>query len=343
MSSRVAGLDQNLLEDTRVALRQGAQLASWWKDRHESLSVFTLFESQPQGARVQGFFDQVEIDGAERTAMGCLQRASFQLGESSPLGQAEGFCESLKKHFCQSARWQRGNGLPGGFGYRALAFQKSGNPEAEYFQSAPSTVNFNEVGPMYEWLLLQVDINDFVRSFPPLRPFARFLHRFIREAAFIVSHSDYQTRVLAGESDSVAECRFGYAFVPALVEANHFGFGPGRFGIAIKQFDFRLLESRRLDIHVSFLVTPRSEQVLDFWGVCPVYGLAHLLDRATFGGLGIRERAHDKLDRQMLTQHGRVHNNLLQDMRESFESWPGRSDRTTEGPPTPGMSRVGEV
>lgn len=315
-----------LIEQAEIALRNGAPLFSWWKAKESSGSLrkFPLFPGNPY-PEILGFYDALELDGRTTSVMGCLQRTRFPRKQASSSETADAFATLIKSSFLQLCKWSRPEGLPGGFGYTALHYKLKDSGDYGVFprSSPPTWVDLAEVGSRYDWILLQVDIYDFVRGLPGFHKYAKTLSRFFKEAAYVALSSDYSYSVTALPEGAVAECCFGYSFLPCLVEPNFFGFGPGRFGAAIKQFRFILLNSGQLEIQLAFIVAPRSQKVLYLWGFDPVYSSIHLLNALTFNLFGLKQRAHDRLDALMLGLHGRVHQNLLEDMREIWEnqSW----------------------
>ena len=239
----------------------------------------------------------------------------------------------MKSQFLRIATWTHPDGSAAGFGYTPLVYETRTEGGHGGFGPA-SDFRLEQVDRDYSWAVLQVDIHDFVRSFPPARPFARQLSSRIRESAYVVTHPNYSTPVSPAPPGSVAESRFGYSFLPTTVEPNFFGFGPGRFQAAIKQFRFLLLDNGDLEIRLSFIVAPRSQKVLYLWGFDPVYTLVHLINAVTLGVFKIRRRAHDRLDAVMLSLHGNVHQNLLDGMRSIWEEshWVGEEQgKTPEG------------
>jgi len=97
-------------------------------------------------------------------------------------------------------------------------------------------------------------------------------------------------------------------------------YGPGRFFSAYKQFRFFLMEDGAVSIEVLFLVTPRCQMVLNILGVDPVFGTVAIVDALTMGGGSLNQRAHAGIDRFAMQHHCRVHENLLDGMRQIWES-----------------------
>lgn len=321
MDNRDSSDFSRLVEDTKVALDSGAELFHWWKRKEQAGELGKFEIRRPHEAcEVSAFYDQVELDGRRTSVMGCQQTAHYRRTAGSS-GMSSGFEAFLKARFLELCRWVNPDGLPGGFGYRPLLQQWKEGARVEGFPD-DSPLDLAEIGKSLDWVVCRVDIHDFVRTFPGLRSRARTFSKFVREAAYVVFDPVFFSQAAPLAEDALAECVFGYSFLPSLVEPNHFGFGPGRFGTAIKQFQFVLREEGRIDIRTSFLVAPRSERVLYFGGFDPVYSAVHLVNALTFNLFEIRRRVHDSLDAFMLSHHARVHQALLDGMRGVWEELP---------------------
>jgi hypothetical protein len=226
------------------------------------------------------------------------------------------------------ATWTHPDGLPGGFGYFPLLRKecRSGRVVAFGDPGRASELDLSRVGTDYDWVTLKVEIYDFVRCVPAMRPHVKTLSRFIKEAAYITACSDFMQCHFPDGEKIAEECGLGYAFLPAVVHPNPFGYGPGRFGVALKLFRFAVLQNGDFEVSMIFLSVPRSTAVLYLWGLDPVYGTARLLDFLTFRRLGILRGLQDRLDRQFLTQHGVVHQSAIEGLRRTWEEtrWSGR-------------------
>jgi hypothetical protein len=260
------------------------------------------------------------------SVMGCLQSARFTVDMDSEAGAR--FVADLPGVFAQHCSWIRIDGDRGGFGYTPILRQReeAGDPEP------PSTeaVDFRLDG--LEWQLLRVDIHDFVRAIPMMRPVSRPMSRRIREAALITVIPELFDPLIPAASEKVAETAFGYAFLPLAPEPNIFGFGPGHFRSAVKQFHFVLHTDLSLEIRLAFIVSPRSEKIMSIRGFDPVYSFVDIVDRLAFRRLGLSARFHDRMDAVMLGLHGQVHQNLLADLEPFWTRGVGASPGSGSAP-----------
>jgi hypothetical protein len=130
------------------------------------------------------------------------------------------------------------------------------------------------------------------------------------EAVCVVALPEF-VRVIEHPSPAcVLEVAIGYPFIDHAPIPNFFGFGPGKFGTAVKLFTFRLTHDHRIRVVMEFAAAPRARQVFDFFGLDPIYDGAELLRRLS---LGLFDPAglHDAMDTSMLVEHCHVHQKLM--------------------------------
>ena len=296
----------DLLEPTQAALASGDELMRWWLEHRTGTGfrVASLVDPHDSLVEMSGLFSSTEKEG--RSVMACLQRARLRApADSRVLGRFE----DIPEVFASLCHWNGPGGRRGGFTYTPLLQKRLGD---ETPQSALAGVPTDFSLKGLEWLVARVDIHDFVRAIPPLAPLAGVLSRFVREAAFVVVHRNYGAASLS--SGGRSSCSFGYSFLPVAPEPSPFGFGPGHFGAAIKQFQFSQTADGALEVSLTFLVSPRSEKVLSLAGFDPVYSIVEFVDRVSRCRFDLKRRAHDRLDESMLRLHGNVHHRLLMDM-----------------------------
>jgi hypothetical protein len=317
---RLAGqeVSSELREGALQAERSGGLLFDWWRQEEASggLKKFSLLAQKSDAVQMDGFFERLVLDGRDVSVMGCVQRFQFQTGWA-PERLTERLAAFVLEEYFAKASWPRRDGETGGFRYSPL-FGKTRDSRLMVLEGAD--LSLNRVQREFEWAVFQVDILDFVRSFPIPSWAVRSMSRFIREAAFIQFHSRFAEPALVEPEGALSRHCFGYSFLPAAVHPSIFGFGPGRFGTAVKQFDIAALHDGRVEFRLAFIVTPRSEMVLNVWGFDPVYAFSRLLDLLTFKRLNLDRRIHDRLDAQMLTQHCQVHHSFLEGIAEAFQA-----------------------
>lgn len=304
----------DFLQANRTALDNGKILLDWWLKNCQNLERFELLPGNGSLVEMSGFFADYSLFDGQKSIMGCIQKAQFRTDGTIAKNRSRSLAKYIEGSFIHDCHWEHQNGSPAGFTYSSILTKESGNNHMPEFSTTPD-FGVGEIGKKYEWVLARVDIHDFVRSFQPVRFAADFLSNYIKEKAYIVFHEEFGETNDSISSGGMESYSFGYSFLPVEVEPNLFGFGPGKFGTAVKQFHFRKKAPDLLEIQILFIVAPRSQKVLDFWGFDPVYTMVHVVDLFTLSQLEIRERFHKSADSVMLRLHGQVHHNLLLGMQ----------------------------
>lgn len=318
-----AGRLPGFARDAEEALKAGRQIVSWWKDKSllNELKLFPLKPAYPPYFQMDGFFDSIMLIGQMKptSIMGCLQTHRFKR-RRPPAENAAAHLETfIDQHFMARSYRTRPDGSPGGFRYRPICYKEKDGRLVEPSDRESLGTDLVRLRNDREWAVLRVDILDFLRVNPTLAPYDNTLSRFIRQSAYIVVHEDLALETTKAPREVIAERRFGYAFLPREVEPNFFGFGPGKFGAAIKQWRFFLYLNGDVEVQVAFLVAPRSEKVLDLGGFDPVYASITLADAASLGVFGLRASGHASLDHVFLEHHGTVHADIVMGMADVWE------------------------
>ncbi len=281
-----------------------------WEQSRGDFEPIPLPGLGPHQVEMSGFLGELRqpIDG-ESSMMACVQTARFPIDveQDAPVVLER----DLTARYATEARGLHPNGRPAGFGYDAiLACDRQGTVTRVENGTSSEALDFSRVGTDLEWSMLRVDIHDFL-AVTPFAPAIGVLGPRMPVAAYVVVHEDFGARLTGSASDALAECRFGYAFLPCPCESSPLGFGPGRFGAAFKQFRFSLLRSGELEIELCFVISPRSQRLSNLRRFDPVYGGLRALDVLTAGALDLNRRGRDAFDTYFLTLHGRVHHELL--------------------------------
>jgi hypothetical protein len=328
--------DRLLLAKTEEAIRDGSQLARWWREQERELPFFPLDlkKSYRLPNKAEGFFGALPINGVPRSVMGCRQ--TVELGSLPGANAPARLRDFVLGEFQKRAHWTYDDGAPGGFTFEKLFFKTmAGNygqfpavqqdakrhidgvsPSARSAEGPPQgPMDWRDLGRRYAWVLLLVHIHDFVVNMGPFQ-------RRIPEAAYVVPHPDF-VRIVENPSPEYAlEVSIGYPFVDVAPHPNIFGFGPGKFGAAVKLFSFLLTPKQDVRVRMVFAAAPRAQKVLDFGKHVPdpVYGGAEALRYLTLG-LVKPAAIHDRMDSQMLTLHCQVHQTLMDGLEKVWTAW----------------------
>lgn len=309
--------DQWLIQNGEIGYQKAAGLVDWWRAKKAAgqLATRTLDLPRNKSISITRFFDAMPTeDGKTVTAMGCSWKSRFSLREAE--GEPEPMHRSIGRHFFRRALWKNSDGLPGGFHFIPLNYRSlNGDGDGSFAPGAP--VELGDLGSKYEWLILNAVVNDFFRNSPgpPMPTF--MLKKMPVMASYILMHKEYLTPFDPAPADAIADYTCGYSFLPVPVTKNIFGYGPGKFKAAFKQFRWTLLPNSEVEIEMLFLAAPRSEKLLDLGGFDPVYGIIDLLNKLTLNR-GFGKWAHGKLDDFQLQVHARVYQSLLEGMKDSW-------------------------
>ena len=305
-----------MIQKTEEAIRDGLQLERWWREWERDLPLFPLDLKRKYRLpnKAEGFFSSLPINGVTRSVMGCRQEVEFArlTGANAP----ERLRNFVLGEFLKRAHWTYEDGAPGGFTfekslYKTAEGQYGAFPEFQRLEP----VDWRELGRQYAWTLLTVHLHDFVVKMGPWK-------KRIREAAYVVPHPDFVHVVENPSKEIVAEVSIGYPFVDVAPFPNLFGFGPGKFGVAVKLFSFLLTPKNEIRVRMLFAAAPRAQRVFDFGRSIPdpVYGGAELLRYLSLG-LVKPEAIHDRMDAQMLALHCQVHQTLMDGLEKVWNDW----------------------
>lgn len=314
-SPRLTDHDRSLVRKCEAAVRDGLALEQWCRmaggDRREfPLHVdgrFTL----PNRAR--GYFGSLILNGAETSVMGCRQHIEF--ARPRPRVDAGALLrEFVLGEFLNRAHWVNEDGTPGGFGVKRSLYQTADGSYGK-FEDEDSTgaMHWLELGPLYRWVLLTITLNDFAFRMGPVS-------RRMDEAVCVTPIREFTHVAEDPAPDCALEVSIGYPFIEHAPVPNFFGFGPGKFGTAVKLFSFFLMRDQRIRVLMEFAAAPRARKVFDFWGVDPVYDGAEMLKAVTLGALDPAS-IHDSMDTSMLVSHCQVHQKLMDGAARKWEEW----------------------
>ena len=311
--------DKDLIEAAGVAHSRASELLTWWKEHRDAKALKFFEQPMPrnQDVKLECFYDTLRLDGKPAGVMACSWKSRFprKQAATSPLSM-DAF---LYKEFIRRTKWQNPDGLPGGFEFIPHQYKLKGREEYGVLPPGPPP-DLDEIGSKYDWVMMEAVVYDFFRNIPgpPLPKW--LLTRMPRMASYVLVHPDYCCSFSDRVPGAVAESCFGYSFLPVAPSKTIFGYGPGTFAAAVKQFRWILHENSDVEIEMFFLVSGRSEKILSLWGgFDPVYFSVNLVNALTLSLLGFKQRAHDKLDAAQLSVHARIYQSLLEGMRSCWE------------------------
>lgn len=269
----------------RLAIRDGVVLTEWLREQAALSDGFPQSIVRRSGATLGRFaFGDVLLNGSRTPLMASHQRLRFPDNAES-VEYVQGFSQGA----LEMLGWCGAGGVPRGFSFSAVVGGQSASEPGE--------------------MPMRLDIHEFNYLLPLGWTWARFAPQLLRQSAYVVPARELDQPIV--ERAARVEARASYAFLPVPPHRSVFGYGPGRFGAAVKHFAVRAPFDGGLDIEVWAAMSPRSEQVLDLLGYDPVYGVVRFLDRLSGRRWRLLEWVRDEVERMMLAQHMRVHEAVL--------------------------------
>jgi hypothetical protein len=319
-----------LAENAAIAIREAAEVTAWWKERssRRDLEMFVLQPRDVPSLELHTFFSTMTLAGQATSVVGCQWRSVYRptSGEAAAADHS-GLAPFIRENFFRLCQQRRPGGAWGGFLYDPVLCQPYSGEAVAPAAADPRTVPvpLSTIGTRYQWAVYACDVFDFFRWLPGMKPLAGMTEKLVRVSAYDLIHEDYSEDLLAPEESALAKVCFGYSFLPCPVVPNFFGWGPGQFRSAIKQFRFAVLPNGSLEVRMLFIAAPRSEKVVNFWGFDPVYTSIKLANALTFGAFDITRRGHDFNDKLFMAHHGRVYQALIEGMKATWvaQDWVG--------------------
>ena len=296
-------------------MADGIALEQWCKRGGGDRTEFglDLRQSYRLPNRASGYFGTMKLNGTETSVMGCRQFIEF--ARVSKRLDASGLLKAfVLEEFLTRAHWVNSDGTPGGFDVERSLYQTA---DGEYRQfdddERAGAMDWRDLGPRFRWVLLTIKLSDFGMQLGPVV-------RRMDEAVCVTPRREFMRVVEHPSPEYALEVSIGYPFIDYAPIPNHFGFGPGKFGIAVKLFSFFLTHDNRVRVLMEFAAAPRAEKVFDFWGIDPVYGGAALAKCLSMGVIG-SESVHERMDTGMLVQHCHVHQKLMDGTSKKWKEW----------------------
>lgn len=315
--------DQFLIKNAALGYEAARGLLAWWKDKESkgALHYFPLVYRGTPALDLNCFYDAMPHNGGETSVMGVTWKTRYERKRSSPPPDPT-LDSFIRKSFLQRCQWENPDHLPGGFHFIPHQYKLKGSDGYGAFGEGEELADVGDIGTKYDWLVMESVVHDFFRNTPGPRMPTALLKKMPRMASYVLLHPDYFSSFFPPVPGTAAERCFGYSFLPCFVQKNIFGYGPGMFKAAVKQFRFILLQNGEIEIHMCFFVAPRSEKILSLGkkGRDPVYGAVNVINALTLNLLHFKQWAHDKLDASQLEVHARIYQSLLDGMKGVWEN-----------------------
>ena len=298
--------DRALLDSVERYLAAGLQQKAWWEQAYPANRFAQRFDlgltyNRPDTAF--GFFDQGRIDGRDMPLMGNFQSMFYdrpktpseQTAEAAQWMQ-EQIREFVLRYFMRVSDFRepqiitqgRRPGAPFlrpfsicppaaperiGFGFSQLFYKRRDSREIGQFAESEqyAIVDLRDLGPVYDWIVVKVDIFDFSFAYYPFGAQYPQIVAPLSEASYLVLTRDFITDAERPEPGVLGRYGIGYAFIKNPVRGL-IAYGPGEFDAAIELINFNVLEDGRTRVDMVF-VTNRPEAILNLsldpidWGM----------------------------------------------------------------------------
>lgn len=295
---------------------RGNTLRTWWNTFPE-VELRDLPGTRPE-SRLQYFFSELPIDEVPTTISGCVQVSTYRRKAGSDQPPVS-LADWAANNFLSKARWVNPNGRRGGILYRPVLIcdKKTGIERVdENFD-----LKIADVGTRFEWACMRIDLLDYMKALPhPISKAYQLFEPMNREAGYVVIHPDFFETPYPAPEGCVEDFCFAYSVSPWTVLPTIAAYGPGRFYTAFKQFRFFLMEDGSVAVEVLFLVAPRCYKVFNILGFDPIFHTVDAYDWLTRKRTKVQDSAHFGVNKYAMGHHARVHENLLDGMREIWEN-----------------------
>lgn len=149
-----------------------------------------------------------------------------------------------------------------GWGYRQLYYKRSDGEVGKFEKSEQTAiVDVREVGPKYEWVILEVHVFDFTFPVPPFVADGQFQVGFpIKSVVKVVLSRDFVVDEADPEPGVIGRYGWAYAFIrgeshPKIL----LGYGPDDLGPAFMSFHFDVLDTGEARLFNGFAANQPTE------------------------------------------------------------------------------------
>jgi hypothetical protein len=311
-ASAVTHLDRAILRRVERTLADGLALARWWeeKDRCDDYAErFDVVRDYADAGRSFGFFDTAVIGNGDLPVMGVVQDTFFDRQKMAP-GETirNQMREFIFRYFLRVShlyqpepapeaepaplgRLQRvlswlpeGNERRVGSGCEPLYYKRRDSGEIGKFvgDERSAVIDLRDIGTVYDWILIKVDVFDFGLSFAPFGAEAPTLQMPIKDPTYVVIGPPFIKNQENPEPGVLGQYGFGYAFVPYSPDGpGVIAYGPGHFTAAIQNVDFTIVSDGEIRVRTAFVVNrPGKIAQVD---IDPIDWSFRFADMLTFG------------------------------------------------------------
>jgi hypothetical protein len=312
LAASITDTDRAILQHVERTLADGMELARWWeeKDRVDDYAErFDVVREYNDSGRSFGFFDTAVVANAPLPVMGIVQEMFY---DRQKMAKGDAIRDQMKefvlKYFMRVSHLRQPHAAPFdarmpsstlqralswlpddgerrvGFGYQQLYYKRCDSAKIGKFTADEQSaiVDLRDIGRVYDWILLKVNIFDFNLSFAPFGAEAPKLQMPMKESTYLVLGPPFIKNQDAPEPGVLGQYGFGYAFLPyAPGGPGVIAYGPGHFAAAIQNVDFTVMADGEIRVRAAFVVN-RPNQIAHV-DIDPIEWSFRLADMLTFG------------------------------------------------------------
>ena len=297
-------------------LAKGLALKRWWTEVERNggpKDQFPLTRDFDRPTRSYGFYGEAPLPGGTMPVMGNVQemfydqtRGPAHLEAANVKWTAKQLQEYVLKYWMRTSSFRppetyvdyaqpipppalaplswcpRSLATDAGFGFTQIYNKPVGSGAIQAFPSYEryAIVDQRDVGRLYEWLLLKVQIFDFNFASRPFGDSGPELVFSLKEQSYLVVHQEFINNKEHHLPGVLGDYGIGYSFIKNPVPTA-LGYGPGEFDAALELINFRIYETGYISVRMIF-ISNRPTSVINI-PINPVGWSLSLADIFSFG------------------------------------------------------------
>lgn len=302
--------DRTIVGYAEQTLRDGVDLARWLDDRpdrEDFAEHFISVEEYESGGDNFSFFDRVNLSGRTVPVMGIVQdmfydRQKKASGEDilpqlrefvlryflrvsnlrQPCPASDPLCRD--RPYLRPFDWRPLSGESRiGFGFQQLYYKRHGGGIGKFAdEDKAAMIDLRELGTVYDWIVLKVEIFNFNLSYSPFGLGAPRMMYPLKEETYLLLGPQFVRNRQMHAPGVLGEYGYGYSFMPYAPGGpdEMLQYGPGHFAAAFQNVNFRIESTGEIRVRASFVVN-RPEKVAKI-SIDPVAWSFQLADLMTF-------------------------------------------------------------
>ena len=283
--------DRKMLAGVERTRRDSLHVKNWWQQREEDgdfAERLDLVREFNEDEHTLGFFDSMILENRRLPVMGVMQEAFYDRPKkSSPEDVRVQLREFVLGFFMRVSHCQRPepavpadqralplfirplSWLPDtsdsrvGFGYEQLLYKRRDTGEVGKFRpdERGAIVDLRTIGPVYDWVVMRVNIFDFKIALAPFGPDVLKLELPLEEVTYLLMTPEMIVCRDNPSPDVLGEYGFGYGLLPYTPKRDFFAYGPGHFAAGYQSFAFQVLRTGEIRAKAVFVVN-RPDKML---------------------------------------------------------------------------------